>query len=575
MKKYEDKTKGQFLYHTSCPKCGSSDALAIYEKPDGRLDGYCWSCNKFVPQGEAEESEEDDRPKITSGLDRNKGIDWIKDLPIQALPDRGISEDACKEFGVRVSFDTGTGEVDRHYYPVYKHGKITGYKERTVATKDFISRGDTKGCEFFGQHLYAGGSRKLLIVVEGELDCLAAYDILKKNNKNYAVVSIPHGAASAKRNAQDALEWLESFENVVLMMDQDSPGQKAAKDIAELLTPGKAKIGSMSEKDTNDMLLQRKYGEWVKAVWNAKEYRPDGIIRLSQAWDEMWADDSIDSIPYPWDGLNDKLYGVRPREIVTITSGSGMGKSAIIRELEHWLFKKTEDNIGVLALEESIGRTQWGIVSVDASLPLHIREERKNVKREVIKQHWDNTAGTGRFISYDHFGSTSEENLITQVRYLIKGMDCKWIFLDHLSIVVSAMEDGGDERRTIDSIMTNLRKLIEETGAGLFLVSHLRRGSGDKGHEQGANVTLNQLRGSHSIAQLSDAVIGLERNQQADDPKIQNMTKIVVLKNRYAGLTGAAAHLYYAKETGRLYQVDDIEDFVKDSARTYKDLRLN
>lgn len=558
---------GTHLYHTSCNKCGSSDARSVYEQSDGKLDSYCWSCNTYF---NSNEDEGEGKPKATY-KNTNKGIGWVHDLPIKALTDRNISEEAAKKYGVRVAFNETNGEISKHYYPVSIDGKITGYKERVVGTKDFISLGNTKHCEFFGQHLFPNGG-KFVIITEGECDALAAYDILHKSGKDYRVVSVPHGAAAARRNAQDNLEWLESFDSIVLMLDQDPAGKKAAKDIAELLTPGKVKIASFSEKDTNDMLLKKKNKEWINAVFNAKEFRPDGIVRLSQAFDDMFMDDAIESIPYPWEGLNRKLYGVRPREIVTITSGSGMGKSAIVRELEHWMFKQTQDNIGVLALEESIGRTQWGIISVEANKPLAIREERKGVPMEDIRQYWDDTIGTGRFISYDHFGSTSEDNLMTQVRYLIKGMDCKWIFLDHLSIVVSSMENGGDERRTIDSIMTNLRKLVEETGAGLFLVSHLRRGSGDKGHEQGAAVTLNQLRGSHAIAQLSDAVIGLERNQQADDDKVQNMTKSVVLKNRYAGLTGLASYLYYAHPTGRLYEVEDYEDFITDDELTYKDL---
>ena len=49
--------------------------------------------------------------------------------------------------------------------------------------------------------------------------------------------------------------------------------------------------------------------------------------------------------------------------------------------------------------------------------------------------------------------------------------------------------------------MTKLRTLVQEPNIGLFVVSHLRRSEGDKGHEDGAAVRLGQ-RGSHAIAQL-------------------------------------------------------------------------
>jgi twinkle protein len=381
--------------------------------------------------------------------------------------------------------------------------------------------------------------------------------------KDYKVVSLPSGATSY-RSIQDNYDWIISFEDVVLALDQDAAGRKGTSKICSILPLGKTRVMSFKDyKDINEILLAKDPKTFWSALYNAKEYRPDGIIRLSQAWDELWKNDNIDSIPYPWAGMNEKLYGLRPHEIVTFTSGSGLGKSAIMRELEHYLFKVTKDNIGILALEENIGRTAWGIMSIEANKPLHIREERKNTSGEDIRKYWDATIGTGRFIAYDHFGSTSEDNLLNQVRYMVKAMECRWIILDHLSIVVSAMDEGGDERRTIDSIMTKLRTLTEETGAGLLLVTHLRR-VGDKGHEQGIEVTLNHLRGSQSISHLSDAVVALERNQQSENEKEANLTLLRVLKNRYAGYVGPAGYLYYNRPTGRLIEIEDKEEFLSD-----------
>ena len=102
--------------------------------------------------------------------------------------------------------------------------------------------------------------------------------------------------------------------------------------------------------------------------------------------------------------------------------------------------------------------------------------------------------------------------------------------------------------------MTKLRSLVEETGIALMLVSHLRRPSGDNGHENGREVTLSHLRGSASIAHLSDAVIALERNQQADDPIAANTTSIRILKKRSTGDTGVACSMRYDSGTGRITQ---------------------
>ena len=118
---------------------------------------------------------------------------------------------------------------------------------------------------------------------------------------------------------------------------------------------------------------------------------------------------------------------------------------------------------------------------------------------------------------------------------------------------------GGDERRDIDYLMIKLSGLIESTKCALILVSHLKRIDGNSSHERGAETSLSHLRGSQSIAQVSDIVIGLERDQHAGNPIEANTTKVRVLKNRFNGENGLAGELLYDKETGRLSEL--IEEF--------------
>jgi twinkle protein len=90
-------------------------------------------------------------------------------------------------------------------------------------------------------------------------------------------------------------------------------------------------------------------------------------------------------------------------------------------------------------------------------------------------------------------------------------------------------------------------------------VSHLKRPQ-NIGHEEGAATSLAQLRGSGAIAQLSDMVIGLERNGQAEDLVERNTTRVRVLKNRFSGITGPACNLLYNKETGRMFEIEAQEE---------------
>ena len=149
-----------------------------------------------------------------------------------------------------------------------------------------------------------------------------------------------------------------------------------------------------------------------------------------------------------------------------------------------------------------------------------------------------------------------DDAIINRIRYMANGCDCKWIFVDHLSLIHSGRDDG-NERKAIDILMTKLRSLCHETKVGMILACHLKRLDGDKGHEEGKQVSLSHLRGSHAIAQLSDAVIGMERNQQEEDDITRNTSIIRVLKNRYAGITGVASYLLYSNETGRMTEIEN------------------
>jgi len=524
----------QFVKHESCPRCQSSDALARYS--DGHA--HCFAVGCGYRESSKGEVMTEAAPAVT--LKRPLEVAGV----VADIPDRRISAKTCRKFNVTVEYSSD-GSISKHHYPYYSTDTddVKGSKVRLVQNKNFFATGTLQGTGLFGQQT-CRGKGKYITITEGELDALSVSEIFE--NK-WDVVSLRSGASSAAKEIKEQLEWLEGYENVVLCFDGDKAGQAAIDEVKDVFSPGKLKICKLPLKDASDMLQSGKVREFVSAWWDAKPYQPDGIVSGNDTWEAITGKMKVKSIAYPWQGLNDMTKGFRPYELVTITSGSGMGKSQMIRELEYYFLNATEDNIGILALEEDVARTALGIMSVAADCPLHLEED---LDEQLAFPYWEETLGTGRYYLFDHWGSTSEDNLLARVRYMAKALDCKWIVLDHLSIVVSA-QDNGDERKAIDGIMTKLRALVQETGVGLFLVSHLRRTQG-KPHEDGGRISLGELRGSQAIAQLSDMVIGLERNQQHEDPEIRNTTTVRILKNRYAGLTGAACWLKYDNFTGRM-----------------------
>lgn len=521
-----------------CSACGSSDAVGVNEDNSW----YCFSCQTHGQNYDGDYEGEYMTEQKVSAI-KTEGI-------LGALSDRKISADTAKKYGVTIRKNVD-GSIKNHLYPYYKDGEQVAQKVRNVQDKDFRIEGTVRDAELFGANTVRDKG-KFITITEGECDAMAAYELL---GSKWAVVSVINGAASAPKDIKRNLDFFDGFETIVICFDADKAGRDASKKVAELFPPSKAKVMTMPSgyKDANDMLRDNKKQAFTDAWWDAKLFAPDGIVRGDDMWGVVTEEINQSFVEYPWQGMNELTYGIRTHELITITAGSGMGKSQFIRELVYYLMNTDEGNVGLLMMEESIRRTGLSLMSLSANQLLHLPDV--HMDKEELKKHYDATLGTGKVFLYDSFGSNSIDNIVSRVRYMAKGLDCKYVFLDHISILVSDQQNG-DERKALDEIATKLRTLVQETGIALFMVSHLRRPGGTS-HEEGGMTSLAQLRGSAGIGQLSDMVIGLERNGQDDDPIIRNTTTIRVLKNRFSGLTGPACYLYYDKDTGRMTEVDN------------------
>jgi len=546
-----DYIETQYLRKEGCDVCGSSDGKAVYD--DGHT--FCFVCPNEQAWKKGTMQHGNDTGNGTTHSTSDARMDTVRSVQglklegeVTALASRKIHEETCKHWGYRVGEYNGRPAQFAYYYDCETRQPVAckvRFAPNAAGKKDFTFLGDPSAAPLYGQWLFKDGGKKV-IITEGEIDALTVSQL---QQLRWPVVSIQNGANGAVKSIKKALDWLEKFDEVVFMFDQDDPGIAAAKACAELLTPGKAKIASLPLKDASDCLKAGRGADVVSAMWNAVTFRPDGIIDGTGMWDILLNQTVVDAVEYPWPTLNTLTHGLRTGELVTVTAGSGIGKSAFVREIAYSLIQRGE-TVGMIMLEEDTKRTALGLMGLAIDKPLHL--SREGVTVDALKTAFDNTMGTGRVFLYDHFGSTDVDNLLNKVRYMAKSLDCRYVIIDHLSIVVSGLDDGGDERKLIDRAMTMLRTLVQETGIGLILVSHLKRPEG-KGHEDGAQTSLSQLRGSAAIGQLSDMVIGIERNQQGENP---NANTIRLLKNRFSGETGIGATLFFDKVTGRLTEFE-------------------
>lgn len=527
----------EYTHKGPCSECGSSDANAHYT--DGHT--FCFACDHWTP-GESGGSSGGQRQREPSNPDlmtfsKNDGRHVH-------LEKRGITLETVKKFGYWVGRNRSGQLVQVADYRD-ETGTLVAQKTRNK-DKEFSALGKLSKELLWGKHLW-GSKGKRIVITEGEIDAMSVSQV--QGNK-WPVVSLPAGAAAAKKSCAANYEWLDGFDEIVLCFDMDEPGRKAVAEAAEVLPPGKVRVAQLPMKDANECLLGGHTEQLMQAIWNASPYRPDGIVsardRIARAMEVA----DVKSTAFPIGAeLNEKTRGMRPGEIIMLTSGSGMGKSSFAREVAYGLGHAEGLRIGMAFLEESVEETMLDIAGLHLNKRIRQFPETTNPeeKQGALTAVFDNDT----YHLYDHFGSAAEDSLINKLRYMRTVMECDVVILDHLSIVVSGQEDGDDERKLIDRLMTKLKTMAKATGLILIVITHLKRkdGKGGKSHEEGGKITLAELRGSGAIAQLSDTVIAFERDQQGETP---NIVTVRILKCRFTGDTGVAGYLSFSKETGRL-----------------------
>tara|TARA_Y100001937_G_scaffold116121_1_gene167694 strand:+ start:58 stop:1677 length:1620 start_codon:yes stop_codon:yes gene_type:complete len=526
---------------TACPECNSSDAFTIYE--DG---AYCFSCQystKKVNIMNDLETVADNKNQLT--------LTDISELNSFAITSRGISKQVVDHFGIKMAVNPD-GSGGSHFYPYTANGKVTvvAYKERKLP-KNFIVHGNFNNIELFGQSVASGG--KTLVITEGELDaCAIAQSFLDKYNKIFPVVSIP--SASGCKVILEQREWIRRFESVILFFDKDDAGQAAVQKVAKIIGADKVKVAQLTEKDPCEQLLKHGSASLLQAYWNAETWSPAGIVMGEKIWREYIERKNTESIPYPecLEGLNEKLKGIRHGEITLFTSGTGSGKSTVVKEIVLNLLAKTTDKVGLISLEESVGDTAEKFISMYLQNN-NLHEE--GVSEERQRHGFSSVFGTEKLVLLDHQGSVGDDSLIDKIEYMAL-MGCKYMVLDHITIAVSEGSEGLSGNEAIDKVMSDLLKIVKKHNIWLCLISHLRKApGGGMSFEEGKLASIDDIKGSGSIKQISFDIVAFARNLVAENSIERNTIKFRVLKSRFTGLTGSAGSATYDNNTGRLTAV--------------------
>lgn len=524
-----DSENSEFLYHTSCESCGSSDARAVYSNDTS----YCFSCGKW-----SKENGGDAQP-----IKRTGGTMNLLDYEYQDLVKRKIPEQIAKQFRYGIATDANGIRCQVANY-FNKDKEIVAQKLR-YPDKTFKFIGDAKASLMYGQQLW-GNSGKKLVITEGEIDCLS---YATATDGKYPVVSLKNGAAAAKKELAQNIDWINGYEEVYLWFDNDEAGRKAVEDATSIIPADKLRIIRHPDyKDANEVLVYKGKAGVLNAFYNAERYKPDDIVTPADLLDTV-AEPIEVGFEYAYSALTKLLYGRRFGEVVVVGAGVSVGKTDfIMTQIAHDIAKGWK--VGSFMLEQSVKETILRVAGKMDGQHYHL----PNAEFDKDKLTETVNGMNGSLFMFNNFGSNDWTTIREKIRYMNYNYDCRIFYIDNLTALNA---HAADERRNLDALMAEVAGLAKELDIWIMLVSHLNPPKSGASHEAGGKTEQNQFTGSRAIMRWAYAMFGIERNTLHEDPVERNKGLIRVLKDRFSGsATGRTVGFFYDKDNGLVHETE-------------------
>lgn len=527
--------------------CGESNrSCALYHDPEDHL--HCFKCNK-----QKWNLSEEDLIELELNLQTNvtalKPVSEMQRGIITDLEDRSLTKETAEKYRVEKLFNSDGSVFGTAFNHFNEEGAIIAQKIKRPNDQPMYWTGDHNSVGLFGKHLFPAGG-KYITITEGEEDAMAAYQMLKEASPSFepVVVSIPDGAAACEKACKKDWEYINSFENIVLAFDGDEPGRKAIERISRLFdykpkvlmftAAKKDKDGKWQMKDANDYLKANKSKDFVNMWWRSERLTPKGVLTMKSLWDFMIKKDVNTKVSWPWDGLNKMLHGIITGHLIIVKAPPKVGKTSLLKEVAYHIHSTSKHNVGLIWLENTKKEIGLGLCALHMNIPLKPWEIPDDLK--ALEQAHAFLSQEDRITVFDPEDSRTADNILAKIMYFVKAHNCRFIMLDHITMLSYQSEDD-NERRFLDKLCADLKEMTTSLDINIIAVTHVN----DDG----------KTRGSRASVQLCDAMIALDRDKANDDPIIKNTTHVIVEDHRW-GECGKAASLYYCPETGRMTEVD-------------------
>jgi twinkle protein len=531
--------------HQPCPKCDSSDGCTIWED-EGTY--YCHSCKK----GGALTDGKDSRGSSSMVVARDTGSD-ILPADYSTNKHRGVDPKTLKDWGIRGPDDKG-----HWYFPLYINGVQVNFKvnqpevekQKYVYHKSGFKQTDY---ELFGSHIPAK-STKAITIVEGVWDAPSLYQILG----GYPVVA-PPSSSTAVEAIEKNFEYLNQFDTIKLLFDNDKAGKSIDVQKIATIFPGKVEVVEVPEdfpKDPNEALTSGRSAELVKRWWASQPVKLKAFCDLESLRNDITTNISLDFHPYPWPTLTKETWGWLYGTLDLMLAGSSIGKSLFMAEISrHILHDQPDVHQAVFFMEDSKKKTALRYMGLQTGIPFHSPGE--EVTDKEVDEAWEATLGTNRLHVFDfkEYGALTTKSILQLIELAHRVYGCRVVILDHISYILAGM--GGDNTLALtQEFVTELSQLCVRLDMYILACCHLRKNQNGRSWEQGAVPTMEDAYGSGAMYQLPSNIISLSRNKMAENVNDRNITGVHVNKARESGYSG---HVSDIKYTMRPYKLTEVE----------------
>lgn len=520
----------RFLHKAACPKCGSKDNLAVYD--NGYVSCFGANCDYF--------SYGDNPPPKTSTIRVTKPMTLTSEIKINDLRSRGLNKNTCNHYQYGMTLFNGEAAHVMEYFDI-----ITGVKRHKLRTHDLKGQwvGPKITPQLFGQDKTQEGG-KWLIITEGEIDAMSAHQMF---GGKYAAVSIPNGLQAAVNDIKNNFKFVNSFEKVVISFDNEPDAQAKAKEVAQLLGYGKAYVATLPLKDANDMLMANRSEEFKKAVWEAKEHKPELTISVEDLGEESWDFMFVEGMDVCFPKFNEKIGGLRGGATYVLAAQEKVGKSTVLKTMTKELLNRGK-RVSFIGTEESPMEIATSISCMQKDILFHefivrppeLRPSKEEFITDSVKKN---------LVLYDP-KSLSLKDIVENIEYQVLAKNVDVIIFDNISICDEANEM---EIKSINKAFISIAATATKYKIPIIVVVHLKKNRTDADGNDARVVNAADVFGTGAYAKFAHVLFAIEKAEQA------NTIVLKIIRNRTTGLEGYCDILKYNPETGNLLLDDGVK----------------